>query len=203
MLFEDYQKTYKIYHIIAMYDLQPTLQKGIRYDDKVTYNTKYKGFHSFIEKEKTTKIPDWVQRKKAIFASMNYDSSFVFHANNIILSLKINPKQCWIANEDLANQIYAPFFMKDVKDYKNEASIYLKGKGKELLQNYWKTSLSFQDNLHYRYDLKEGYNAEVMIFHNISPSDIEIEYIISGHHLIKPEDWKKKYCEKDTSYYYN
>lgn len=195
MLFEDYNKTHKIYHIISMYDLQSTLQKGISYNDKVTYNTKYKGFHSLIEKEKTKNIPDWVKRKKAIFASMNYDSSFVFHANNIILSLSIDPEQCWIANEDLANQIYAPFFMKDIEDYKNEAHIYLEGKGKTLLQTYWKTSLSFKDNLRHRCDLKEGYNAEVMIFHNISPEDIQIEYLISGHKLMKPEEWKKKCCE--------
>lgn len=194
VIFDDYDKTGKIYHIIAMYDLKSTLEKGIKYNDKVTYNTKYKGFHSLVESGRTEGIPDWVIRKKAIFASMNYEDSFAFHPNSIVLSCIIDPKKCWIANEDLANQIYAPFFMKDIEAYEEEAKVYLEGKGKALLRKYWDTSLSFEENLTQRLDRNENYNEEVMIFHDISPQNIEIEFLVSGHEILRPKEWKKKYC---------
>ncbi len=194
MIFKDYTETQRIYHIISMYDLKETLKTGINYDDKVTYNTKYKGFHSFIEQEKTEKIPRWVVRKKAIFGSLNYKKSFAFYSNSVVLGIKIEPERCWVANENLANETYAPFFLREIDAF-NGANVYLNKKGKKLLKDYWETSLSFKDNLEKRMDLREGYNAEVLILHNILPENIEIEFIISSHKRFSPEEWKKKYCE--------
>ncbi len=190
MIFNDYRDTQKIYHIISLYDLKETLKNGINYDDKVTYNTKYKGFHSFIEREKAENIPKWVLRNRAIFASMNYKNSFSFYANSVVLGIKIKPEKCWVANENLANEVYAPFFLKEI-DVFNEANQYIKLKGKQLLKAYWGTSLSFKDNLDKRMDLLENYNAEVLVLHNIEPEDIEVEYIISPHKRLSPKEWKK------------
>ncbi len=196
MIFADYTETQKIYHIISMYDLKDTLENGINYDDKVTYNTKYKGFHSLIDQEKTEAIPQWVIRKKAIFGSLNYNDSFSFYSNSVVLGIKINPKKSWVANEILANENYAPFFLKEIEFF-TDADNFFKEKGKELLKAYWETSLSFKDNLKKRMDKKEGYDAEILIFHNICPENIEIEFIISSHQRYTPEEWKKKYCEKN------
>lgn len=195
MLFKDYLYTHKVYHIIDLFDLKHALNKGVFYDDKITYSTKYKGFHTLIQNEKPEKIPTWVVRKKAIFASLNYDDDFPFHPNSVVLGLKINPEKCWIANENLANQIYAPFVMKDIAGFKGAIN-YVEGRGKELLKKYWDTSISFLDNLSCRLDLDENYNAEVLILHNIEPHNIEIEYIVSGHEVYRPEEWKEKYSSK-------
>lgn len=192
-LFNDYENTKTIYHIISLYDLKSTLLKGIHYDDKVTYNTKYNGFHSTIQKEKTKNIPKWLKRDKAIFASMNYNKNNNFYADSVVLSIKINPEKCWVANENLVNKVYAPFILKEIDGYK-KAEHFMKTKGKKLLKEYWETSLSFLDNLNYRFDLKEDYNAEVLILHSVLPKDIKVEYIIAGHTKVKPEEWKEKFC---------
>lgn len=193
VLFKDFEETKKVYHIVDLYDLESALKHGIQYNNKITYNTKYKGFHSLIEKEKTKNIPAWVRRKKAIFASMNYDISFQFHPNSVVLGFKIDPERCWVANENLANQIYAPFIMKDIMGF-NNAVHYIEGEGKELLKKYWETSLSFEENLLERRDFQKDYNAEVLVLHDIPPENIEIEYIVSGHEILIAEQWKKKYC---------
>lgn len=193
MILEDYKKTGKIYHIISLFDLKTAVKKGIMYNDKVTYSTKYKGFHDMFQNEKPDKIPEWLDRNKAIFASMNYEENHCFHSNSAILGIKINPALCWVANENLANILYAPFILKKMKEF-NGAANYIEEKGSEIIKKYWGTSLSFEDNLVYRKDKKEGYNAEIMIMHDISPKDIEIEFIFTGYEMLKPEEWQEKYC---------
>ncbi len=192
-LFDDYFNTNKVYHIISLHDLKTAITKGISYDDKITFNTKYKGFHSAIQYEKLDKVPQWVKRDKAIFASINYPQKNHFHPDSVVLGLKIDPEKCWVANEDLANKIYAPFVLKSIMEY-NDAESYMNTKAKDLLKEYWETSLSFVDNLNYRYDLRKDYNAEVLVLHPILPINIDVEYIISGHHVFKPEEWKEKFC---------
>lgn len=192
-LFDDYFNTKKIYHIISLHDLRTALTKGISYHDKITFDTKYKGFHSTIQQEKLQKVPAWVRRDQAIFASINYVQKHHFHADSVVLGLKIDEERCWVANEDLANKIYAPFVLKDIVEY-NDAISYMNSEAKDLLKDYWETSLSFIDNLTYRYDLRKDYNAEVLVLHPILPEDIDVEYIISGHYVVKPEEWKEKFC---------
>lgn len=192
LLFEDYEKTKSVYHIVSLFDLRNTLRKGIYYDDKITYDTKYDGFHELIEIEKTENIPPWLNRRNAIFTSLNYSDNHCFHANTVILSVKINPKRCWVANEDLANQIYAPFVLSTI-DIFSKSNNYVKGKGRELLKKYWETSLSFEENLKVRRDKDEDFNEEVLVLHNIPPEDIKIKYIFSNHTMMTVEEFEKKY----------
>ncbi len=196
MLFDSYFKTKRVYHIISIIDLDKTLKKGIKYDDKKTYISKYYDFHDFIDKHKPQNIPKWVIRKKAIFASMNFPKSHKFHSHTAILGIKINPERCWIANENLANHIYEPFILKEIKEY-SQCKKYIEAQGERILKKYWNTSLSFIENLEKEYDKKEGYDAEVLILHDIKPKDIEVLYIISDHSMLTKEEWKNKFCIKN------
>ncbi|SES90268.1 hypothetical protein SAMN05660297_00920 [Natronincola peptidivorans] len=193
MFFEDYTKTRMIYHITHITDLKKILAEGINYDDKISYKKHYHSFHGLIDKYATDDLPPWVVREKAIFGSMNYKNNPCFHSHTAVLALKVDIKKCWVANENKANQIYEPFILKGIEDFK-EAENYLKTKGKELIQAYWDTSLSFEDNLKKRKDLEEGYDAEVMIFHTIPPENVKVLYLVSDHRVLTVEEWKEIFC---------
>ncbi len=193
MIFDNYINTKKVYHIISIIDLNQTLENGIKYDDKKTYKTKYYDFHDFIDKNKLPKIPDWVIRKRAIFASINFPESHKFHSHTAILGIKIDPLRCWVANENLANKIYEPFILQDVKDY-SSCKNFIENRGKEIIERYWETSLSFHENLEKRYNEIKGYDAEILILHDVEPQDIEVMYIISDHNILTEDEWKRKFC---------
>lgn len=195
MFFDDYLKTNRVYHIAPVNDLGKILSHGIKYYDKVTYKDKYYDFHSFIDNLKPEGIPSWVERKKAIFATMNYRAEPNFYSHTVVMALKIDPSKCWIANENRANEIYEPFVLQEVASLSG-AKKYMETKGKALIKEYWDTSLSFEDNLNVRNDLKPGYDAEVLIFHPIKPEDIEILYIVSDHRVMKFDEWKNQFCKE-------
>ena len=115
LIFPDYDKTKCIYHIISIIDLKKTLEDGITFDDKMTYKCKYLDFHNYIDKYKNDRIPDWVIRRKAIFGSMNFKDTHYFHAHTAVLKIKPQIEKCWIANENLANNTYEPFILKELE----------------------------------------------------------------------------------------
>ena len=193
MLFPDYEETGVIYHIISIIDLEKTLMDGITYDDKATYRSMYYKFHSMIDKEKPSFIPSWVIRRNAIFASMNFSKWHKFHSHSAVLGIKINEKRCWVANENYANQLYEPFVLKDTTEF-SSCKTYLNTEGRELLRKYWETSLSFQDNLSQKIDEFKGIDAEVLIFHDIPPKDIQLLYIVSDHRMMTASEWKERFC---------
>lgn len=194
MFFEDYEKTGLVYHVAHITDLKKILIKGISYDDKISYKQHYYSFHKYIDDHRPPSIPPWVVRERAIFASMNYKDNSKFHSHSAILALNIDMSKCWIANENKANQIYEPFIIKAIDGFQ-KAEAYLKNEGKKLLADYWHTSISFQENLKIRRDLKEGYDGEVLIFHKILPKDIKLLYIVSDHRMLTVEQWKSIFCE--------
>ena len=195
MFFDDYLKTGRVYHVAPVNDLGKILSNGIKNDDKITYEYKYYDFHCFIDNLKPEYIPSWVERKKAIFATKNYRKEPNFCSHSVVMALKIEPSKCWIANESRANQIYEPFILQEIESLKG-AKEYMETKGKRSIEEYWQTSLSFEDNLKKRLDLKDGYDAEVLIFHNIEPKNIEILYIVSDHRIMEFDEWKKIFCKK-------
>ncbi|AKL93975.1 hypothetical protein CACET_c04590 [Clostridium aceticum] len=193
MFFHDYSKTGVIYHIAHITDLKKILKDGIEYNDKITYERHYYSFHDFIDQLRPVNVPSWVIRKKAIFASMNYRKEPNFHSHTAVLAVKVDPTRCWVANENRANQIYEPFILQNVDGFR-EAKAYLETKGKALIKDYWETSLSFQENLKERKDLKESYDAEVMIFHSIPPENIEVLYLVSDHRTLEIQEWRRIFC---------
>lgn len=193
MLFPDYMDTKRVYHIVSIVDLDKTLKYGIKYDDKNTYKSKYYEFHNHIDKYKRENIPDWVIRKRAIFASLNFAKNHKFHSHTALLALKIRPEKCWVANENLANEVYEPFILQRLKEY-DKAKRYMKIEGSKMLDDYWHTSNSFNKNLENRLDKLQGYDAEVLIFHDIRPEDIEVLYIISDHRMMTKNEWKEHFC---------
>lgn len=199
MFFDDYTKTGYVYHIAPITDLNEILKYGIKYDDKVTYKEKYLDFHQFIDECRTENIPEWVERKKAIFASMNYRDEPGFHSHTVILAVKIDPGKCWVANESRANQIYEPYILKDVKGFSTVEN-YINTKAREELNEYWNSSLSFEDNLKIRNDLNENYDAEVLIFHSIPPEDIKILFIVSDHRVLTLDQWLSIFTENFSFY---
>ncbi|WP_432663159.1 hypothetical protein R9X47_21555 [Wukongibacter baidiensis] len=193
MLFPDYVETKTVYHVISITDLDKTLRYGIKYDDKNTYKSKYYEFHDYIDKYRKENIPDWVIRKKAIFGSLNFAKKHKFHSHTALLGLKIKPGKCWIANENLANEVYEPFILQKLNEY-DKAKEYMEVEGSKMLDNYWDTSTSFNKNLESRLDKLQRYDAEVLIFHDIKPKDIEVLYIVSDHRMMSKEEWKKHFC---------
>lgn len=152
----------------------------------------YLDFHKYISLLKPSNIPDWVKREKAIFASLNYSKEHSWHSHTVIMALKIDKDRCWVANENLANRIYEPFILKDIKSFKS-AKEYLNKEGKRVINEYWNTSLSFNENLLMRRDKEKGYDAEVMIFHDINPEDITILRIISDHKIMTVKECLELY----------
>jgi len=193
MYFPDYTQTGLVYHVVSLNDLAKVRSRGIRYDDKSTYQEKYRDFHVFLNGYRTDKIPGWVDRTKAIFASMNFRKDHAFHSHSMLLAFRIDPERCWIANENRANQLYEPFILQDVEGFQG-AKDYLAGRGKGLIREYWDTSLSFADNLRLRRDRVKGYDAEVLVFHEIKPEDIHYIAVVSDHRIMTVEEWKRAFC---------
>ncbi|OPJ56305.1 hypothetical protein [Alkalithermobacter paradoxus] len=189
-IFDDYKETKRIYHIVSLNDLDNVIKNGICYDDKITYNTKYKGFHDYIDRFKGSNIPPWVKRNECIFGSLNYKLGHHFHSHSAILSVKVNEDRCWVANENLANTIYEPFALRNTASFEN-CKKFLNSKGEIILRDYWDTSLSFSENLKLRKDLQKGYDAEVLICHCIPKEDIEILYICSDHDIMSLDKFYK------------
>ncbi|SHH73900.1 hypothetical protein SAMN02745135_01901 [Caloranaerobacter azorensis DSM 13643] len=198
MLFPDYTDTGLVYHVVPITDLKRIVSKGIKYDDKATYAAKYLEFHKFIDEFRPDKLPQWVERKKAIFASLNFDENHSWHSHTALLGIKINEDRCWISNENLANSVYESFILKDVPNF-HYAKLFLENRGKKLIKDYWDTSLSFIENLKVRKDKTIGYDAEVLIFHGVKPKDIEIIFIISDHKIMTVEEWNEYFRRSGQS----
>lgn len=47
MYFPDYSRTGLVYHVVSLNDLAKVRLRGIRYDDKSTYQEKYREFQIF------------------------------------------------------------------------------------------------------------------------------------------------------------
>ncbi|ABR47171.1 hypothetical protein Amet_0951 [Alkaliphilus metalliredigens QYMF] len=196
MFFEDYTITGVVYHIAPINDIKKILQEGIKFDDKSSYHSKYFEFHQMFDDMKSSDIPLWVQRKKAIFATLNYRKEPHFHSHTVLMALKVDPKKCWIANENSANQLYEPFILQDIVCFRG-AHEYIQTKGRHLVDTYWQESISFTDNLDHRLDLINGYDAEVLIMHDVPPEDIQLLYIISDHRLLTIKQWQGIFCDSN------
>lgn len=199
IIFKDYTETKRIYHVVTLTDLKKTMDNGIRFDDKNTYKNKYFDFHSFIDKNKPVNIPDWVVRSKAIFGSLNFKSEHLWHSHSAILGIKIDETRCWVCNENIANFLYEPLILKDIKSFE-DASGFIERNGKRIAQDYWTSSCSFSQNLIERRDRKRGYDAELLVLHDIPPEDIEILYIVSDHKYMEVKAWRDFFKKNNLIY---
>jgi len=178
-----------VYHVINIIDLEKTLREGIRFDDKNTYLNKYIDFHKYFDLYKPEGIPVWVERKKAIFASMSFKDGHSWHSHSAILRLRISQDRCWVCNENLANFIYEPFILQSLEYFEGTRE-YMRLYGQAFVGKYWSSSLSYKENLQIRHDIKEGYDAEILIMHPIPPEDIECLYIVSDHQIMSFREWR-------------
>ena len=206
MILTEYMEQGKLYHIVSIIDLKKALKEGIRYDDKNTYASKYTDFHAYFDHNKPKGIPDWVERKKAIFASFYFGKGHKWHSHSAILRIKIMKERCWVCNENQANSMYEPFILKDMEEFYRTKD-FMRTKGEELVGEYWNNSLSYSDNISKRYDKREGYDAEVLVMHPIPPENIECLYIISEHKIMNYHEWEEHiinrnlHCEAQYSKY--
>lgn len=184
-----------IYHIANINDFKNILKYGIKYDDKASYKTKYLDFHEFINKHKSSSIPSWVIRQNAIFGSMNFNDEHKWHSHTVVLGIIIDEDYCWIANENLVNEIYEPFILRD-NDQFEFMNDYVKDIGVNNIKEYWQTSLSFRENLLKRLDKNKSYDCEVLIFHEIKPEHITPLGIITDHKYIDYKELKNIYLKE-------
>lgn len=194
MTFEDFEQTGALYHVVSIIDLEKTLSEGIRYDDKLTYLSKYYNFHNYFDKYKTENIPPWVERRKAIFCSMNFKSDHSWHSHTALLKIRADIKKCWVCNENKANPLFEPFILQNIPGFE-EAKEFIDEYGPHMVQDYWRNSLSLEENLEKRRDKEEGYDAEVLIFQDIPPENIECLFIVSDHKNMSPEEWIKYFTK--------
>lgn len=185
MFFKDYNDTKLIYHVSPITELKYIIENGLKLNQS---SGEYHEFNKYFDAFKPENIPEWVSREKAIYASMNYKKDHKWHSHSVILSVKIDENKCWVGNENLANILYEPFVLSRVPLFKN-AKYLLASRGKEYAVNYWNHSLSFTDNLKKRLDKTEGYDAEVMIMHDIPPRDISIVKLISDNEILGLSEW--------------
>ncbi len=199
ILFRDYTETKRVYHVVTLTDLEKTLKNGISFDDKKTYKNKYNNFHKFIDKYRTESIPNWVIRNKAIFSSMNFKHNHIWHSHSAILSIKINEDMCWVCNENIANFLYEPLILQNIKDFEAATKFMIRN-GQIIAEDYWINSCSFKDNLEARKDKEEGYDAEILIMHHIPPEDIKVLYIVSDHRYMEVKEWEDFFCSNNIKY---
>jgi hypothetical protein len=199
ILFKDYTETKVVYHVVTITDLDDTLRYGIKFNDKNTYKSKYHKFHTFIDERKTDNIPEWVIRSKAIFASLNFKPEHSWHSHSALLSIRIKEDLCWICNENIANFLYEPLMLGEVPGF-DSAKEFIGRNGGKMVEDYWNCSLSFKENLKLRNDKKAGYDAEVLILHDILPEDIELLYIASDHRCMEIDKWKEFFQSNNLNY---
>lgn len=199
ILFEDYTETKVVYHVVTLTDLENTLKHGIKFNDKNTYKSKYHEFHGFIDDRKPAHIPEWVIRSKAIFASMNFKPEHSWHSHSALLSIKIQEDLCWICNENIANFLYEPLVLGHVPGF-DAAKAFVNKNGNKIVEDYWNCSLSFKENLKLRKDKMAGYDAEVLILHDILPKEIELLYIASDHRCMEVSKWKEFFQSNSLNY---
>ena len=188
MAFENSSLTGALYHVVSIMDLKKTLAEGIRYDDKLTYLNKYYDFHNYFDKYKTDNIPFWVERRKAIFASMYFNESHNWHSHTALLKIQADIKKCWVCNENKANPLFEPFILQHIQCF-GKAKDFINKNGPNMVKEYWKDSLSLEENMKVRRDKENGYDAEVLIFQDIPPENIQCICIISDHDIIPPGKW--------------
>lgn len=187
------------YHVVNIIDLERTLLEGIKFDDKNTYKSKYIDFHKYFDQFKPESIPHWVERKSSIFASIRFRDGHSWHSHSAILRIKILKHRCWVCNENLANFIYEPFILQSLDGFSNTRE-YMRNNGKDLVEEYWNNSLSYNDNLQKRYDKREGYDAEILIMHHIPPENIECLYIVSDHQIMSYKQWQGYFKPGSTDF---
>ncbi|MGE5630865.1 MAG: hypothetical protein ACM3TR_07180 [Caulobacteraceae bacterium] len=197
IIFQDFAGEGYVYHIVNIIDLKKTMSEGIRYDDKKTYASKYYDFHSYLDSYKPLGIPEWVERKKAIFTSFNFKNNHTWHSHSAVLRVRIEKSRCWVCNENIANFIYEPFILQHMAEF-GSAGSYISGNGLKIVQEYWNTSLSYIENLEKRYDKREGYDAEILVLHDIPPQNIECLYIISDHKMMTFKEWQDVFKPENT-----
>ncbi len=190
IIFEDYDKTGCLYHVISILDYKNVVRNGIKYDDKNTYIDKYYGFHAYFDDFKSERIPSWVERKKAIYTSLNYKDNHQWHSHSVILKVLANENKCWVCNENLANILYEPFVLQGNK-YFEETKEFMNSYGPKAARKYWDESISLLDNKKVRKDKMPDYDAEVLVFENIKPEDIECIYVISDHKMMSIKEWQE------------
>jgi hypothetical protein len=190
MVYLDYAEQGYAYHVINIVDLEKTLAEGIKYDDKATYDNKYYEFHIYFDHYKPAHIPEWVERSKAIFASICFSKGHTWHSHSAILRVKIQMDRCWVCNENLANFIYEPFILQHMEGFE-QLQEHLKSNGETYVLEYWNNSLSYNSNLNKKCEKEEGYDAEILIMHPIPPEHIECLYIVADHQIMSFMDWRK------------
>lgn len=154
---------------------------------------KYLDFNRLLDQYRTKNVPPWVLRERAFFASLNFRKGINWHSHSALLAIRVQEDKCWIANENLANEIYDPFVLSDIRGF-DRAKLYLEARVEELAKEYWESSYSLGDYLNLELENLKNYDEEVLIFHDIEPKDIQCLMVITDHKKFTPELWQKHYA---------
>ncbi len=192
MLFTDYSDTKRLYHIVCISDLKYIFEDGLRFSKRLSYKDKYQSFHEFMDIYRTENVPEWVVRKRALFASLNYKDNQIWHSHSAILSIKVDTDCCWVANENTANFLYEPFVLKTIHQFAS-LNDFLYNKGKEIAEDYWLNSMCLMDYLGKRKSVGDKYDAEVLIMKDIKPADINLIAIVTDHRIIPMDAFYQTY----------
>ena len=90
-----------------------------------------------------------------------------------------------MANENRANQLYEPFILKDVEGFHGAKNHRRPGKASGTVLG--KLAVLCRQSEAAK-DKEEGYDAEVMVFHEIRPEDIHYIAIVSDHRMMTVEN---------------
>lgn len=193
MFFPHYNETKVVYHVVNINQLKTILDQGIEIEKRKDFSdAKYLNFNKFLDENRPPKMPRWLRREKALFASLNFKNNMHWHSHSALLALSIQEERCWIANENLANEIYDPFILQHISDF-DHAQDFMKEFGEIKAQNYWENSFPFQEYLKKNKNPIDNYDEEVMIFHDIQPQDIKCLMIVTDHHTFTPKEWQEHY----------
>lgn len=193
MIFPHYNETKVVYHVVNINQLKIILDQGIEIEQRKDFSdAKYLNFNQFLDENRPLQIPEWVQREKALFASLNFKNNMHWHSHSALLAIRIQEERCWVANENIANKIYDPFILQDIKEF-NHAQGFMEKFGEKEAKKYWENSFSFREYLQKSKDSMDNYDEEVMIFHEIPPADIKCLMVITDHNTFTPKRWQEYY----------
>ena len=159
-LFPDFEETGLIYHGTQPDNLVAIFQTGLIPRIKVDPTEKHETIYEAHYRHRPDHIPDWVDPRKCLFGYMNrkrqggFESISDGKVNRVSLGIRAEDRiteRTWVACTQFSDLVYCP----------EETGYFDTDERREYFRNilepasseaYWKTSLSFAENLKVRLD---------------------------------------------------
>ena len=184
--FPDFEETRLIYHGTRTEHLPSIMVQGLlpaaAPDPEDQHHTIYEALH----RRRPASIPEWVDPRRCVFGYMNKKRFGIAEevidgrVTGGILGIRVTPpimQQIWTGIVRFSDWLYCPdeagYFDTDAR-----AAYYRETLEPVVAEAYWKTSMSFEDNLQIRHDhllYTQGYFELLICLDLIDPSVLSLQ----------------------------